>query len=399
VWEEGGYKVIGAAVANRAARELQNRAGIESMSVAKLLYLIDKSFAQKWGHHLHMIGREALKMPTFKLNPSKLNERTVLVVDEASMLDTRVLAKLVKHARKSGAMLVLVGDRQQLQSIGPGGAFAHIADTIGKAQLTTTDRQKDAEDKRMVRDVLNGNIEEALKNLAQRDRLVIAPNRKGVVEKLIDDWFEKERGHFNQAQIYAPTRASVAALNAGCQAKRLQEGSLDATRAVATTFVDPDTKQETQVTLHCGDRVMMQHNNRTLDINNGETGTIVKIRKTLRTHVVSVALDRGDLAILPLSDYPHMTLGYATTVHKGQGSTTTRAYNLLAGGMQDREMTNVQLTRATHEVRVYASEQDVGEDLREMASRMKRSGEKTLATQIPQPQQAPQQDQGYTRGR
>ena len=98
-WEASGYRVVGAALARRAARELEDGAGIESTSVAALL---DELRTRRC---------------------SALPRRAVLVIDEAGMVPTRELAELVEHVERAGAKLVLVGDHRQLPEIGAGGAF------------------------------------------------------------------------------------------------------------------------------------------------------------------------------------------------------------------------------------------------------------------------------------
>ncbi len=84
-WEAAGYRVIGAALAARAAAELEAGAGIPSMTVARLL---------------QELGTRRLV----------LDRRTVIVVDEAGMLGTRDTAALATATARAGAKLVLVGD-------------------------------------------------------------------------------------------------------------------------------------------------------------------------------------------------------------------------------------------------------------------------------------------------
>ena len=98
-WEASGRRVYGAALARRAARELEDGAGIPPTSIAALLAALDR--------------RPSSTLPL----------RSVLVLDEAGMLPTRQLAQLVEHAQRRRVKLVLVGDHRQLPSIGAGGAF------------------------------------------------------------------------------------------------------------------------------------------------------------------------------------------------------------------------------------------------------------------------------------
>jgi ATP-dependent exoDNAse (exonuclease V) alpha subunit len=102
VWEARGYQVQGVALAAVAAQGLENEAKIPSQTIAKLFYSIDHP--QKDARPL-------------------LNDRTVLVVDEAGMVGTLQMARLVEEAEKAGAKLALVGDERQLQPIEQGAPF------------------------------------------------------------------------------------------------------------------------------------------------------------------------------------------------------------------------------------------------------------------------------------
>jgi len=96
-WAASGLRVIGATVAARAKVELQAQAGIESRTVAGLTADFDRGYG--------------------------LAANSVLVVDEAGMVPTRQMARMVEVSEQTGAKLVLVGDDRQLPEIDAGGAF------------------------------------------------------------------------------------------------------------------------------------------------------------------------------------------------------------------------------------------------------------------------------------
>ena len=100
IWESGDERrrIIGCAVAGKAAKQLESEAKIPSTTLKSLLWQLDNG----------------------KLS---LNPRTVVVCDEAAMVGTRMLARLVKHCEARGARLILLGDAKQVQSIEAGGGF------------------------------------------------------------------------------------------------------------------------------------------------------------------------------------------------------------------------------------------------------------------------------------
>ena len=116
-WQAAGHPVLGVAVARRAARELQDDAGIATTSVAALL--------------------GALRTD----RQSALPERCVLVVDEAGMLATRQLSELVDSVAAVEGKLVLVGDHRQLPELEAGGAFRGLVHRGLAVELTENHRQ------------------------------------------------------------------------------------------------------------------------------------------------------------------------------------------------------------------------------------------------------------------
>ena len=111
--------MIGCSLAARAAKQLQDDAGIPASTIDRLLAGIDR-------------------------HTTALDDTTVLVVDEAAMVGTRKLARLLDHAEAAGAKVVLVGDPCQLPEIDAGGAFRGLASRLGASHLTDNRRQTDA---------------------------------------------------------------------------------------------------------------------------------------------------------------------------------------------------------------------------------------------------------------
>ncbi|MCA9767214.1 MAG: Ti-type conjugative transfer relaxase TraA, partial [Gemmatimonadetes bacterium] len=117
-WEAAGYRVRGAALSGVAAENLEGGSGIGSRTLASL----ENGWAQ---------GREAL------------SPRDILVIDEAGMVGTRQLERVLSQASGAGAKVVLVGDPQQLQSIEAGAAFRSLHDRHGGARIGEVRRQRE----------------------------------------------------------------------------------------------------------------------------------------------------------------------------------------------------------------------------------------------------------------
>jgi ATP-dependent exoDNAse (exonuclease V) alpha subunit len=134
-------------------------------------------------------------------------------------------------------------------------------------------------------------------------------------------------------------------------------------------------------TLWKGDRVLCTKRSRMFGVENGDTGTIMRANPT--GSLLTIQLDRGRTVLLPAEQYPDIRLGYAMTTHKGQGATVEKAYVLFGGGMQDREITYVQASRARGETRLYTDVFEAGEKLQGLVAQTARSGAKTLAHDVP----------------
>ena len=117
-WESAGYQVHGIALSGIAAENLASGSGIASRTIASL----EHSWAQ---------------------DRDRLTSRDVLVVDEAGMVGSRQMERVLSEARDRGAKVVLVGDAKQLQAIEAGAAFRSVAERHGAAEITDIRRQRD----------------------------------------------------------------------------------------------------------------------------------------------------------------------------------------------------------------------------------------------------------------
>src|SRR5208282_4208679 len=143
-WERENYRVIGAALSGKAAQGLFESAGTKSHTVAKLIGSQELGFIgdfDKGGCHHNYVA---------------LNARSILVLDEAGMLGTRALERLVRQAERTGAKVVMVGDAKQLQPIAAGGPFKSLVERLSCATLETIVRQKDEWARQAVKEIACG---------------------------------------------------------------------------------------------------------------------------------------------------------------------------------------------------------------------------------------------------
>ncbi|MDQ3964614.1 MAG: relaxase domain-containing protein [Actinomycetota bacterium] len=315
-WEREGWRVIGCALAARAAQELQAGSGIESTTLTRLLSDLENPAA------------------------GGFRQRTVVVVDEAGMVGTRDLDRLLTHAERDHVKVVLVGDDAQLPEIAAGGAFRAIKHRLEAIELTDVRRQPDDWERDALRLVREGKAQEAVDAYQDRGRLFAARSAEETRKRLVEDWWESYR-RGEAAVMIAARRSDVAALNGEARELMAADGRLggESIAVAGSTFAT-------------GDEVMTTRNDRQLGIVNGTRGRVVATGAADRT--VTIETDDGARVTLPTSyiDGGHLTHAYAITGHKSQGMTADKSF-VLADETLYREWGYVALSRGRDGNRLY----------------------------------------------
>jgi Ti-type conjugative transfer relaxase TraA len=297
VWEAAGYGVRGVALSGIAAENLESGSGIASRTIASM-------------EHGWQQGRDLL------------TTRDVLVIDEAGMVGTRQLERVLSHATEAGAKVVLVGDPQQLQSIEAGAAFRSIFERHGGAEIGEVRRQREHWQRNATRDLANRRTGHALEAYRSHDMVHEAASREQARGDLIDRWDRDRQVAPDQSRIILThTNAEVRALNEGARERMREAGDLG---------VDVRVTVERGVRgFASGDRVMFLQNERSLSVKNGTLGTIERVSAQSMT----VRVDDGRSVGFDLKDYNRIDHGYAATIHKAQGMTVDRTHVLATPGM------------------------------------------------------------------
>lgn len=338
-WEVSGHRVIGAALAARAAAELQAGAGIPSGTIDRLLADLDRPG------------------PLSGLVPG-----TVLVVDEAGMVGTRKLARLFAHAEHWGAQVVLIGDPRQLPEVAAGGAFSALAEGLPVIELKDNRRQHEAWERDALSQLRSGSIGDAVAAYQKAGRITLAASAEAAREAMVEGWWQsRERGE--DAMMYALRRSDVDDLNMRARARLDGAGELGAERLVVAGRE-----------LAVGDRVMTLRNDRRLGTRNGTVATIA----ALDMAQAGATLSDGTQLSRSYLEAGHLAYAHASTVHKAQGATVDRAF-LLGSDQLYREAGYVGLSRArlSNELFVVATEPDEAMD--DLAGHLRTSRAQALA--------------------
>jgi conjugative relaxase-like TrwC/TraI family protein len=363
-FEAEGYKVIGAALSGKAARELTNRAGIQSTTIRMRELELNPPLLRQLKHHGRQLRRAMRKWKTSKPERLIIDSKTVLVVDEASMVGTKDMLMLASAVAKGGGKLVLVGDPWQLPSIDAGGPFGSIAKCIPPVRLSNVVRQSDPADAEAVKFMPQGKAKQALAHYVEKNQVKLAETRSDLFAQLIDDW--QKRDGVNKPQdniICAALNREVDELNDLAQALRLNAGVIDPRQRISIRRRGARFEPPTTETFCVADRVTVTKKSRKYKVENGDTGTIVGLCRTPLFKKVSVQFD-GEKSprVLPLRKVS-IRRGYAFTTHKLQGATADNVYVAMTGPMLNLQMAYVQLSRHRQSLLLYVPESLAEKDL------------------------------------
>jgi len=307
-WEAAGYEVRGVALSGIAAENLESGSGIASRTIASLEH--------SWGR-----GRDLL------------TTGDVLVIDEAGMVGTRQLERVLSHAAEAGAKVVLVGDPQQLQAIEAGAAFRSIHERHGGAEMGDVRRQQEDWQRDATRDLANGKTGNALEAYRSHDMVHEAPTREQARGNLIDRW-DRDR----QA---SPDRSRIILTHTNDEVRAFNEAARERMRAAGDLGNEVHLAVERgERSFAGGDRVMFLENERGLGVKNGTLGTVERVS----AQSITVQTDDGRSVRFDLKDYNRVDHGYAATIHKAQGMTVDRVHVLATPGM-DAHSSYVALSR------------------------------------------------------
>jgi conjugative relaxase-like TrwC/TraI family protein len=323
-YEASGCQVIGTATSGQAARTLGREAEIgESRTVASLLWRLDQ-------------GRLTL------------DERTVVILDEVGMTEDAHLVALTARVEAARAKLVTVGDHHQVGAVGPGGALAALVRRHPGVvhHLTENRRQHDLGERHALAELRDGDVRDAVNWYDGQGRIHPFTDRDSALQRAVDAWAaDVAAGH--DTGLYAWRRANVAALN--LRARTWMEST---DRLSGPELVCPGGNG-----YRAGDRV--------LTLAPGPGGSLVTSERAVIDGVdpcrqtLILCTDDGQMIELGAEEAgaDRLGYGYATTVHRCQGSTTDRAHLLADGG--GRELAYVAMSRARESTHVWTVADDL----------------------------------------
>lgn len=316
--------IVGLAVAAVAAKHLKEETKIESKTIAS--YFND---------------------PTRKRN-------SVVIVDEASMVGSRTLYRLVKDCQQKNNKLLLVGDVNQLASITAGNIFGRIVEhTENEMRLAHLDENFRQRKKVLIKAVMaarDGNMKESLDLLKSDNKVIEIEDDK--------DRTAKVAGQYNKdTLIITSTRKSKIELDAQIRADLKAAGELFGPQTLIRQYQTADgVPEKDEIELCLGEQITFTKNEyKRYDIRNGERATV----KAVNGDIIAVSLEDGRNIDIDTKKYAYIDYGYSMTTYKSQGQTYDKVVinaDTSVPALEDMRNQYVQITRARDDIQLYTDD-------------------------------------------
>lgn len=309
-YRKAGCRVIATATAWRIAKLLADDLGIESRATASWLAMLR--------------GRQKI-----------LDDRTVLIADEAGLLSARDMHALLGAVHKASAKLILLGDRGQLQPIGASPGLDLVARAVEVARIQSIVRQREPWVRAAISDFGAGRASAALDAFAQQGLLIEAEGAKATLNAIVGAAANAEQqSPHGSVLILAKTNAAVAAISRAVRDRRKAAG-LIAGKEIAFRAATP-SGHATEVRLARGDRIRFLLRDDGLGVINGTVATVTRVserralgRKSPRLRIEADVNGRR-IAFDPLQladgqGRARLGWAYASTIYGSQGLTVDNA--------------------------------------------------------------------------
>ena len=359
-FDAAGLDIFLAAPTGRAAKRMTEATGFEARTIHRMLELNSA------------LSDETSRKVKFERNEENPLEADVIIIDEMSMVDIQLFQSLLK-AVAPGTRLVLVGDVNQLPSVGPGQVLRDLIDSCTFPMVTLQKIFRQAEESDIIVNAhrINNGQQITLDNKS-RDFFFLERNDVNVIYKhMIQLICEKLPGYVKATpfdiQVLTPMRKGFL----GCE-------TLNGILQKYLNPPDPGKKEHISgdTVYREGDKVMQVKNNYQLEweivskygipvdrgagIFNGDMGRILEINETLSTLVVEY--DEQRRVTYPFSLLEELELCYAVTIHKSQGSEYPAVILPLLSGPRmlfNRNLLYTAITRARNCVTILGSSDTV----------------------------------------
>lgn len=332
-----------AAPTGRAAKRITDTTGREARTIHRLL-------------EYSGFGSE-----TFAKDESNTIKADAVIIDEMSMVDISLFHSLLK-AIKEGTRLIMVGDFDQLPSVGPGNVLRDLilSETLPVIKLSVIHRQAGRSMIVLNAHRINSGRLPVLSDTEDDFQFVSIPDMERTLDHVVKLCVELSKKGESDFQVLAPMKANIIGVN-------------NLNISLQNAINPPDAKKRQIVlgentVLRVGDRVMQTRNNYEINwkrlktgeegsgVYNGDIGTVMDIDPA--GSVIRILFDDERMVSFGLEDIDDIELAYAVSVHKSQGSEFSTVIIPLVHGprvLMNRNILYTAVTRARNRVVIVGS--------------------------------------------
>ena len=404
VYKNAGLKVVGTSLAAMAADNLGKEAGISASTIHSLIYQWERyqTAQEKFLSFDSVMEEGVFKQLDWyqdlkRFEGTALTNNTVLIVDEAGMVGTRLWNELLAHVKHAGAKLIAVGDDNQFKAIEAGDFFRELKVQATQAntlyELGTIYRQRESWMKEASMNLANLEVNQALSAYENREHIIEATRAtlaneiaaayvKTVFSDSSDSSDSSKSSNKTSCLVLAFTNAQTNEINQAIREQLKHQGLLDKKDSISINdrsfaigdkivFLEND---KTRLTITDGDGVIKEG----ITIKNGTQGTIVGVNqrgdiqvalkqngsedlvtsiKCLSSTIPKVAIGQPEPEPTRTYNYTNIAHGYAVTTHKSQGQTVDQVF-VAASKNMDAKGLYVAMTRHRDDVQLFYAKED-----------------------------------------
>lgn len=353
-------EVKGICFTGKASEGLQADSGIESTTIHSFLNKLEKDSGIK------QKTTEGIKQDwdLSKVKPEG-NKKQIWVVDEAGLVDNRMMNYLIEASIKADAKLVLTGDYQQLPPVGAGEPMKNLIDNgMATAYMEDIRRQKDIELLNAVKESVKGDTLNTYKILEQKNAYHEIDDRDKLQDEIIKKVTNIDQEDLKENLLLVQTNADRKNYNDKIQKVFIEQGKL----TIGNTFkIENNEGKQERRKVYEGDRIVLLANDSMCfkeikgglgytktKVNNGTMGTV----KRVENNKIVVSLDSGKTVYFNPERYKNFDLAYAVTNYKAQGMTVKNCIIDMTtkGKSNNRNALYVNISRAKFKAEVFTDD-------------------------------------------
>ena len=334
LYKAKGIDVSGAAISGKVAQSLSEDTSINSRTIASMLL-------------------------SYKNQSDNVPKKgSVLVIDEAGMVGLDDMVDIMKMSQERALKLVLVGDPNQLEAISKGSPFKTIIDDVGFTPMKDIVRQKNTLDRQASIDLAEGKVGLAIDHYDAKKQVHFASSAS-ILDSLVNKYSEYLDQHkMNDTLVLSYSRKDVAEANKAIRGLLVSRNSV----SIGDKFQVSSGNGNKELRFSVGEKIVFLRNG-TVEgkegVKNGLFGNITSIDKSTLT----IRTQEGDSSRyikVDTSKYNSLDYGYATTVHKSQGTTIDNTIMYINSKGWNKNLSYVGMSRHKYNLDMYVNKDVYG---------------------------------------